>query len=202
MVRPDSAPDFFLPDGAPAAPRWALLSHAPGTPAEPLARAWLAVQLGIEPDAVPLQRDGRGRPGLGDGFAAFDCNWSHSGDRLLVALGGGVRVGVDLERLKPRPNALALARRFFTSAEAERLARTPEPDRELAFARLWCAKEAVLKAHGHGLSFGLDRLEFVTDVDRLLLAACDAALGTSVQWALRMHAPERGYVAAIAWRPA
>lgn len=202
MARPDPAPDFFPLDGAPVAPRWALLPHAPGTPAEPIARDWLGRQLGIRPDTVPLQRDGRGRPRLGGGFAALDCNWSHSGERLLVALGAGLRVGVDLERIKPRPNALALARRFFATAEAERLAQLSAADREQAFVRLWCAKEAVLKAHGHGLSFGLDRLEFAADADALLLAACDAALGGAAQWTLRLHAPEPGYVAALAWRPA
>ena len=36
---------------------------------------------------------------------------------LLVAVGLGIRVGVDLEYLRPRPRALPLARRFFTAQE-------------------------------------------------------------------------------------
>lgn len=195
----DSAP---APRREPAgrAPSWALLPHEPGTPAEPLARGWLAAQLGIELGAVPLHRDGRGRPRFGGAFARFDCNWSHSGERLLVALGEGMQVGVDLERVKPRPNALALARRFFTAAEARWLERLPDDVRGAAFVRLWCAKEAVLKAHGHGLSFGLDRLEFAPADAELELVACDAGLGALAQWALQLQAPEPGYVAALAWR--
>jgi 4'-phosphopantetheinyl transferase len=200
MARPDPVPASAAAPGGPGIPRWALLAHPPGTPAEPLARGWLAARLGVGPDAVRLRRDQRGRPRLGGGQAAFDCNWSHSGERLLVALGEGVQVGADLERLRPRPNALALARRFFTAGEAAWLARLPADAREAAFVRLWCAKEAVLKAHGHGLSFGLERLEFAPCDGGLVLAGCDPALGACTDWSLRTFEPEAGYVATVAWR--
>src|SRR3546814_19079607 len=65
-----------------------------------------------------------------------------------------------LELLRPRPRALALAERFFVRSETGALLALPAEAREAAFVRLWCAKEAVLKAHGRGLAFGLDRLEF------------------------------------------
>ena len=35
---------------------------------------------------VPLARDARGRPQLHAPLAGHDCNWSHSGQRLLLAL--------------------------------------------------------------------------------------------------------------------
>ena len=114
-------------------------------------------------DALPLARDDRGRPRLGGRLAGWDCSWSHSGDGLLIALGEGVQVGVDCERLRPRPRALELAQRFFTAPEHDWLAAPSAAVRDRAFLRLWCAKEAVLKAHGHGLSFGLDRLRFGED---------------------------------------
>ncbi|MFC0676267.1 4'-phosphopantetheinyl transferase family protein [Lysobacter korlensis] len=182
--------------------RWALLPHLAREAAEPIARAWLAARLGVEPGELPLQRDARGRPGFGERFSFHDCNWSHSGDRLLVAVGEGVRIGVDLERLRPRPRALELARRFFTAIEADALACVPADARDAAFVRLWCAKEAVLKAHGHGLSFGLDRLEFAAADRAPRLVACDAALGMPADWTLRMFEPEPGYLAALAWRHA
>lgn len=200
-IHPVMTPAVSASSEAPV--QWAVLPHAPPrTPAEPIARTWLAACLGAAPGALPLQRDARGRPQLGGLLAAFDCNWSHSGERLLVALGAGVRVGVDLERLKPRPNALALARRFFAAAEADRLERLPADAREAAFVRLWCAKEAVLKAHGYGLSFGLERVEFAPRGGGLAVAACDPALGAPSDWTLRMFEPEAGYLAAVAWRTA
>ena len=121
----------------------------------------------------------------------------------MLALGEGVRVGADLERIRPRPRAQALAERFFTAQEARWLADSSEtePDRDRAFVRLWCAKEAVLKAHGHGLSFGLDRLRFESAGDALQLVDCDAALGVPTAWSLCEFEPAPGYLAALAWRP-
>lgn len=177
--------------------RWTWLAHPHGRPAEPEARRWLAEQLGDA--ALSVWRDERQRPHLGPPHQDYDCNWSHSGERLLVALAPRARIGVDLERLHRRPRALQVARRYFTAREADWLA--AQADRDLAFLRLWCAKEAVLKAHGHGLSFGLHRLRFEADGDGLHLAECDAELGAPGQWRLQEIAPGEGYLGALAWRP-
>jgi len=174
--------------------------HRHGTPAEPLVRAWLAAELGADPAALALARDPHGKPRLLGAQAGDDVSWSHSGDHLLVAFGRGVALGVDRERLRPRPRALELARRFFHPREATWLAARPEPGRELAFVRLWCAKEAVLKAHGRGLAFGLHRLEFADDDAGLRLVACAPELGMPGDWSLHEAAPEPGYRAALAWR--
>jgi len=169
-------------------------------PAEPRARDWLAGELGCEPVAVPLIRDALGRPRLGARHRRFDVNWSHSGDGLLIALGEDLQVGVDLEHIRPRARALALARRHFVPAEADWLESLPADARTTGFLRLWCAKEAVLKAHGRGLAFGLDRLLFAEHDGALELAGCDRLLGEPEHWSLREFEPAAGYRAAIAWR--
>ena len=181
--------------------RWSWHPHRRGEPAEPAARSWLAGQLGwASPDSLPLQRDARGRPHLLS--AGIDCSWSHSGEGLLVVLARGVIVGADCERLHARPRALALARRFFTGPEHDWLAAQPAGEtRDRAFLRLWCAKESVLKAHGHGLSFGLEKLRFAEHDGALRLIECDPALGEPAQWRLSEIAPEPGYLGALAWRP-
>lgn len=168
--------------------------------AEPLARAWLAAELGCEPAAVALMRDALGRPQLGAPQESFDVSWSHSGEGLLIALGEGVQVGIDLERLRPRPRALALGTRFFARAEADWLASLAPQACESAFVRLWCAKEAVLKAHGRGLAFGLDKLVFEMQVGALQLVECAHSLGQPGDWSLHEFAPQPGYCAALAWR--
>ncbi|MFS8064233.1 MAG: 4'-phosphopantetheinyl transferase family protein, partial [Luteimonas sp.] len=141
-------------------PRWAWHPHRAGVAAETVARAWLAGQLDCNAARLPLVRDAHGRPRLRAPLTACDISWSHSGEGLLVALGRDMDVGIDLERLRLRPRALAVAERYFTAGELAWLQAQVADIRDEAFLRLWCAKEAVLKAHGRGLVFGLDRLAF------------------------------------------
>ena len=193
-----------------------------GERAEPLARDWLAGELGTSAGALAISRSGQGRPQLGGAHGDWDASWSHSGEGLLMALAQGLRVGIDLEVRRPRPKALLLAERFFAPGEAAALAALPDDAREAAFVRLWCAKEAVLKAHGQGLSFGLHRLEFAFDGggenggggdnagggggdggnggDGWRLAACDPVLGVPGDWNLATFRPAPDYLATVAWR--
>jgi 4'-phosphopantetheinyl transferase len=186
---------------APATPRWTLLPHARGEPAVPRVQDWLARSFGGEAGDYAFERDAHGRPQLRG--IALDCNWSHSGGHLLVAAGNELCVGVDLESLRPRASALALARRFFAAEETLWLASrldARDADVERDFLRLWCAKEAVLKAHGRGLAFGLHRLAFAEENGALSLRRCDAELGAARDWNLREFEPAPGTLAALAWR--
>ena len=182
-------------------PRHAALPLPHRAAAEPLARDWVAAQWNVHADALPLRRDARGRPRLGVPMQDFDAGWSHCGDWLLVACGEGLRLGCDLERLRPRPNARALVRCFFHPREGDWLDSLPEDETAMAFLRLWCAKEAVLKAHGHGLSFGLHRLRFAQTGAGLVLAECDPRLGRPGDWRLHEFTPMPEHHAAIAWHP-
>jgi 4'-phosphopantetheinyl transferase len=209
------------PSAKPAMPLW----HWQPWPGEARARpdaAWDAAHdwLASLPEApsatLPMHRDAHGRPRFAAvaGAAPDDAGWSHSGDGLLLAYGRGVVLGVDMEFERPRPKALELARRYFTAPEIAWLeAHAPDPSgrahaaagdapapRDIAFLRLWCAKEAVLKAHGRGLAFGLDRLAFAERGGALVLAEADAALGDPAAWSLHEFVPHPGYRAALAWR--
>lgn len=182
-------------------PRHALLHLPPHTPAEPLARAWLARQWNVDAETLPLGRDRRGRPRLGGAMAHRDANWSHSGEHLLVAWGERMHIGCDLERVRPRPNARALARRFFHPDEGVWLDGLADAAAEATFLRLWCAKEAVLKAHGHGISFGLHRFRLADGEGGLRIVECDPRLGDPAAWRLHEFRPVEGYLGAIAWHP-
>lgn len=176
-----------------------------GESTEARVRAWLGDLWALPPAALHLARDAHGRPYLDAGTHRVDLNWSHSGERLIAACAERTRVGIDIELLRPRPKALALARRFFVPAETDALrAVADDPARlERDFTRLWCAKEAVLKAHGRGLSFGLEKLHFAPDADGIpRLVDCDPALGPPEAWRIEAWTPEPGYWATLAWRPA
>jgi 4'-phosphopantetheinyl transferase len=186
----------------PAIPEWQWLPWSPAEPAEAAARRWLAPRLGLGEADIGLTRDAHGRPRLAPDHGA-DTSWSHSGDGLLLALGRGVVVGVDMEQARPRPRALELAQRYFAPSEAAWL-RGQDGDgaRTAAFLRLWCAKEALLKAHGRGLAFGLHKLAFAERAGALALEAADPALGAVADWHLQEFVPHPGYRAALAWKAA
>ena len=182
--------------------RWTWRDHVAGAAAEPVAREWIGPLLGLPPDRLPLSRDAHGRPRLHPPCSDADAGWSHSGNGLVLAFGRGLVLGIDLEWTRPRPNAHALARRFFAPPEADWLQELAEPAREPAFLRLWCAKEAILKAHGRGLAFGLARVVFAERAGALVLVDADAALGSPGDWRLHEWSPRPGYRAALAWRDA
>ena len=167
---------------------------------QPLLRT-LAVYLGIEAGEVVLVEGAHGRPRLDPMHgAALDFNWSHSGDHALIAVARGIAPGIDLERRRPRPRALPIARRFFDSDEAESLAVLPEEARAAAFLELWTAKEAVLKAHGHGISYGLQRLRILSTPERLQLVRFEGE--DTAAWQLQRLVVAPSLIAALAWRGA
>ncbi len=165
---------------------------------QPLLRT-LAVYLGIEADEVTLVEGAHGRPRLDLAHkASLDFNWSHSGEHALIAVARDIAPGIDVELRRPRPRALPLARRFFGSDEAEALAALPNDARDAAFLELWTAKEAVLKAHGHGISYGLKRLRILSTPERLRLVRFDGE--DTAAWQLLRLAVAPGLIAALAWR--
>ena len=60
-------------------------------------------------------------------------------------------VGVDIERLRPMPDCLAVAGRFLAPEDAAALAETPAVEREREFFMRWTRSEAMWKARGIGL---------------------------------------------------
>jgi 4'-phosphopantetheinyl transferase len=174
------------------------LDYRPAHGRNPL-RSVLGAYLGIEADRVTLINGEHGRPALADGHdQSLGFNWSHSGNRALIAVGRRINPGIDLEQLRARPRAMEIARRYFSAAEAEALAALPATARDAAFLEMWTAKEAVLKALGRGLAFGLDRLSIASAAGQLVLQRLE---GDDVgAWQLQRLAVDTTLVAALAWR--
>lgn len=162
-------------------------------------RAVLGRYLGTSEDRVRLVDGEHGRPALASAHdQSLGFNWSHSGDRALIAVARHVAPGIDLERVRPRPRAMAIAERFFCPDESAALAALPDAGRTLAFLEMWTAKEAVVKALGRGIAFGLDRFSVARDHDdRWRLHSLQ---GHDVgDWQLHQLVPAPDLVATLAW---
>lgn len=112
---------------------------------------WALEQAGVEPELQRLEKTPQGKPFLRD-MPQVQFSLSHGGDWVLCAV-SDCPVGVDVEL--PRCT-MDVARRFFCTEEVRAVEALEEADREIALCRLWCAKEAFVKALGGGLSMGLD----------------------------------------------
>lgn len=160
----------------------------------------LAAYLDVEPEALSLTDDAHGRPHLA-GHDGLHFNWSHSGSHAMVAVAQALpALGVDIEQRRERPRALELARRFFAEREHAALQQLPSTGRNDAFLRLWTAKEAVLKAHGRGLAYGLERVEFAVDDVAVRPLRFRGEVGEPDQWQCMALAPDPAVVGTLAWR--
>jgi 4'-phosphopantetheinyl transferase len=123
-------------------------------------RRVLAAYLDVPPASLAFAAGDGGKPAL-PGTLRF--NLSHSDACALVAVAREREVGVDVERLRAVPEALSIARRYFSDSEAASLLGCEGEARDRAFFTLWTRKEALLKLRGLGLS-ALDRAHVGPDV--------------------------------------
>jgi len=97
---------------------------------------------------------------------------------------------------------LELANRFFAADEALALASLEESRQQMAFLRLWSCKEAVVKALGIGIGFGLARVQFDIDPagEPIELSVIHASAGSVEDWHVVRLAPTDAHIGALAWR--
>lgn len=121
-------------------------------------RVLLGGYLGLAPERVSLVRETcpccggpHGRPAVAGGPLHFSL--SHSGDLAYFAV-ARVPVGVDVEAI-PSPEAVVDVLNTLHPDETAELNALPVTGRPLALSRVWCRKEAFLKATGTGLALGL-----------------------------------------------
>lgn len=166
-------------------------------------RTLLGRYLGVGPRDVVFRYGPNEKPYLAPELATaaggFEFNLSNSDELAVVAFATGREVGADVERLRPMPDALAVAERFFSAAERRVLAAVPEGDRERTFFRCWTRKEAYLKAVGTGITVPLDRFDVTLaaeDPPRILAMEGDPEKAAA--WTLAHLEPAAGYLGALA----
>lgn len=123
-------------------------------------RRWVAARWALrrvlaeyldEPAAeIELEEGENGKPRLRDGHG-IEFNLSHSGGVALVAVTEGCEVGVDVERVEPGRDLVALAKRALDPDAAAAVRSAAPEQRPAVFYAAWVRLEARLKCLGIGL---------------------------------------------------
>ncbi|HVR61096.1 MAG TPA: 4'-phosphopantetheinyl transferase superfamily protein [Polyangia bacterium] len=128
-----------------------------------LVRAALSRYAEVQPSDWRFAPGPNGRPRVvaPAGVAAPHFSVSHTAGLIACLITPEPRAAVDVERLRPVDDALAIADRHFAPEEiaALRACAGEVEERNLFFA-LWTLKESFLKALGQGLSLPLDAAAF------------------------------------------
>ena len=175
--------------GTPRASRWAVGRAA--------LRVLLAGRLGCDPAEIAFAHGRHGKPFVAGGP---EFSFSASGGLALVAVSPAGPVGVDVERIRPRPSSARIARSRFAPAERAALAAHGPRDRQAGFHRCWAAKEAYATALGRGLALGLDRYSVAALLGVEPAERCAVAHpgGLGEPWEVEALPAPAGYAAAIA----
>jgi 4'-phosphopantetheinyl transferase len=86
-------------------------------------------------------------------------NLSHSGEHVVLAFSQECAVGIDVEQMRSLDDMESLSRLIFAGEELLYLEELSGEQRDRAFYRGWCRKEALAKAEGCGLSEAFQRLQ-------------------------------------------
>jgi len=159
--------------------------------------------LGQDPAAVRFEEGDKGKPYVSESSdpaaAAFHFNLSDSEDLAIYAFTRGAEIGVDVEILRPMPDAQGIAEHFFSAEERVALGQVPDERKSEAFFNCWTRKEAYIKAIGEGLSEPLDKFSVTLlpeDPVRFLHLGGDPERAR--QWELHHLIPEPGAIGALA----
>ena len=160
-------------------------------------RTILGQYAGTAPRDLRIETTPSGKPVLGGGGYAFSL--AHSDALAVCAVSAGGQLGVDLERIRPAPDADAIVRRYFARAEVAEYEQLPAEERLAGFYSLWTRKEAFVKATGEGLQIPLDSFEVElapgSATPRLVN---HRALPGGAAFHLHAFSPSPGYLAAVA----
>lgn len=104
---------------------------------------------GIDLDACQLIMGTHGKPQVA-GCEGLHFNLSHTGN-YAVAVFSDAPVGIDIEHRRALKQTLL--DKCFTKDEQAWI--QSQPDKEMAFVRLWTAKESYVKWSGEGITFPL-----------------------------------------------
>ncbi|XLS29175.1 4'-phosphopantetheinyl transferase family protein [Flavobacteriaceae bacterium M23B6Z8] len=89
----------------------------------------------------------------------YDINLSHSGEYVICAIGEGIRLGIDIEKMKMVE--IENFTNIMSTSQYRKIKNSP--DQLLEFYKYWTFMESVVKAEGKGMFIPLDQLEIVNN---------------------------------------
>jgi 4'-phosphopantetheinyl transferase len=165
-----------------------------------LLRTILSCYLDTEPSRLQFRYDPCGKSSIAaelDGDA-LRFNVSHSHGLALYAVVWDRLIGVDVERIRPLPEAEQIAVRFFSAWENAVFRELPRSQKLQGFFNCWTCREAFLKATGYGLSSPLNEFSVsLTPGEPARLISVHGRPGEVSRWSLLELTPAIGYVAAL-----
>ena len=164
-------------------------------------RVLLGAAAGCRAASIRFAYGESGKPSLAGGPAVSPLHFSvsHSRDLAVIALSRHAALGVDVEALRPLPDAANIACRYFTAAEADTIATAPDAERLLTFFLCWTRKEAFAKALGDGLTLALDRYRVsCRPGEPARVLEIDGSAADAAQWSVYDLTPAPGFIGAAA----
>lgn len=142
-----------------------------------------------------------GRPHIANAdplAAGLTFNVSHTHGLVVLAVGRGRELGVDVENVAAREVSLGVARQFFSPLEAAELESLAPQRRQDRFFEYWTFKESYIKARGMGLSLPLDKFSFRFPHEGAVRLAIDAGLGDDAErWQFWQYRPGAQHLLAL-----
>jgi 4'-phosphopantetheinyl transferase len=148
-------------------------------------RLILSEYLSLTPKEIGYAEQAFGKPVIViDGLEhGIKFNLAHSDNKMLVAVGLGVNIGVDIEVWNSRIDSASVVSICFAEAERCFWNALPESRKDEFFYRLWTRKESFVKAVGIGL--GLDVATVVSSpVGTARFLSVPVGYGSVGDWAL------------------
>jgi 4'-phosphopantetheinyl transferase len=163
-------------------------------------RALIARYTGAAPQSAVLAYGAQGKPFLAQPRVdpALQFNLAHSHSLAVYAFTSGRAVGIDVEKVRPMPDAEAIAQRFFSIPERDNLELLPASRREQAFFHCWTHKEAFIKLLGSGLTHPLDRFSVSGSGEPSRLLWVDGIDKAETRWELAALSLGVEYAGALA----
>lgn len=162
-----------------------------------LHRLFLGAVMGIEARSVPLSRDARGCPVVGDGD--WRTSLSHADGAIAFAASPACVVGIDVEHADRAAETIAIADEIWHPTERAAMENATRAQHSRALLETWARKEAYLKAAGTGLVESMARFALPEGAILPLATADGEGRAGQVRTGLLELVPD--YVVALASRP-